>query len=457
MIRIDFDPEKLFKSASVYFLPPELRDAHSLAIKLRDQGDLLSQYLHGQLPTDTQNRLNQYDGSGVDADLLTILVDGLNLMLKSSNLFEKRRFAGLISKQRDVLIKGLNKLDLTGDNLAGFNRLLLEEGYRDELAKSQQAEWVGWTLLADAATDSVIDIQWESWKDQREQWKKNQTPDETPKPFPGFKPKLDDDVWKGFRDWLLENVFHNKCAYCETSFAGFIGDAEHFRPKGEVSVPLEDGGSQVVTVVDEDNNEIAHPGYFWLAYRWQNLLPSCHLCNRYGGKKTLFPVEGSHIAVMPLTIDEIDQLIYKMRKSKRADDIFFLEPRDLDARERPLLLHPYYDNPEEELYFEVGGKAAAWADCKKGAMSIRVYDLNEASKIRARDRGQREGLQHYFSKLSGATVDKREWVKVVNEIREEYYRGERPYAVAVFDYLHDRFEGTEMDPDVLVKDRRKTK
>ena len=122
-----------------------------------------------------------------------------------------------------------------------------------------------------------------------------------------------------------------------------------------------------------------------------------------------------------------------------------------------MLLHPYYEEPEEELYFEVGGRAAAWNDSKKGQMSIRVYNLNETSKVRARDRGQREGLQHYFAKLSGASVDKNVWVKVVEDIRDEYYDGERSYAVAVFDYLHDRLEGTEMDPDELWVGRRKRK
>src|SRR5437016_3845382 len=75
-------------------------------------------------------------------------------------------------------------------------------------------------MLAEASTDHVIDIQWENWKSQREEWKaqgKQGSP-------PEFRPKWDDDVWKGFRDWLLENVFHNKCAYCETSFVGFIGE-----------------------------------------------------------------------------------------------------------------------------------------------------------------------------------------------------------------------------------------
>jgi len=61
----------------------------------------------------------------------------------------------------------------------------------------------------------------------------------------------------------LEKLFNYKCAYCETpGFAGFSWSVEHFRPKGSVA---------------EDRS---HPGYYWLAYTWTNLYPSCVFCNQ---------------------------------------------------------------------------------------------------------------------------------------------------------------------------------
>lgn len=33
----------------------------------------------------------------------------------------------------------------------------------------------------------------------------------------------------------LEELFHRKCAYCETIIAGATWDVEHFRPKGRVA------------------------------------------------------------------------------------------------------------------------------------------------------------------------------------------------------------------------------
>ena len=55
----------------------------------------------------------------------------------------------------------------------------------------------------------------------------------------------------------LEKLFHFKCAYCESSIANQDWDVEHFRPKGRVA------------------EREKHTGYYWLAYEWTNLYPSC--------------------------------------------------------------------------------------------------------------------------------------------------------------------------------------
>ena len=62
----------------------------------------------------------------------------------------------------------------------------------------------------------------------------------------------------------LTVLFHGKCAYCESRYAGSQPmDVEHWRPKGKVETA---------------NGE--YPGYYWLAATWANLLPSCIDCNR---------------------------------------------------------------------------------------------------------------------------------------------------------------------------------
>ena len=68
---------------------------------------------------------------------------------------------------------------------------------------------------------------------------------------------------------------HRKCCYCESQFRGTsYGAVEHFRPKGAVRM-----GHGMPTL---------HPGYYWLAYVWENLLVSCEVCNT--NKGTLFPL-----------------------------------------------------------------------------------------------------------------------------------------------------------------------
>src|SRR5207248_2896103 len=53
------------------------------------------------------------------------------------------------------------------------------------------------------------------------------------------------------------------------------GDVEHFRPKG--------GYKQ------RETDELKRPGYYWLAYAWDNLFCSCQLCNQRF-KRNLFPL-----------------------------------------------------------------------------------------------------------------------------------------------------------------------
>ena len=66
-----------------------------------------------------------------------------------------------------------------------------------------------------------------------------------------------------------------KCCFCESKIGHISpGDIEHFRPKA--------GWVQ-------NNEKLNKPGYYWLAYKWDNLLLSCESCNRRN-KKNYFPL-----------------------------------------------------------------------------------------------------------------------------------------------------------------------
>lgn len=65
----------------------------------------------------------------------------------------------------------------------------------------------------------------------------------------------------------LKDDQYDKCCYCERDFTvNYHGDVEHFRPKG--------GYKQ------DYDGQLIQPGYYWLAYEWNNLYFACALCNQ---------------------------------------------------------------------------------------------------------------------------------------------------------------------------------
>ena len=92
---------------------------------------------------------------------------------------------------------------------------------------------------------------------------------------------------KRFKEWkdyykappvkkVLIKMHRSKCCYCERLFRD-PGElhVEHFRPKGGFRQDL-----------DQKHDEL--PGYYWLAYKWDNLFLSCFRCNLT--KSTRFPL-----------------------------------------------------------------------------------------------------------------------------------------------------------------------
>jgi uncharacterized protein (TIGR02646 family) len=159
-------------------------------------------------------------------------------------------------------------------------------------------------------------------------------------------------AYKRVRD-VLTSAFDDKCAYCETCIvAGQPTAVEHYRPKG---------------AIDTETERRRPPGYYWLACEWENLLPSCTRCNsaeeqdhadgtrRVSGKGMWFPLA-----------DE----------SKRAT------APDGEAGERPLLLHPYFDDPDSHLRFGEGGIVSGLT--REGRKTIEILGLNRDGLVKAR-------------------------------------------------------------------------
>lgn len=150
----------------------------------------------------------------------------------------------------------------------------------------------------------------------------------------------------------LHGSFHGKCAYCESLIAADQpGDIEHFRPKSKVT----DADNNPI-MVDTPNGRKPHPGYYWLAYDWKNLLPSCENCNRPSKSKS-------------------DGKLIGKGNQFPVKDFRAVNPGE-ESREEPLLIHPVLENPEEHLEVDETGIMKAKNESEKGKACIDILGLN---------------------------------------------------------------------------------
>ena len=185
----------------------------------------------------------------------------------------------------------------------------------------------------------------------------------------------------------LREAQHRKCCYCEGRSDAFAAlDVEHHRPKGAVRQ-------------DRDLKKL-FPGYYWLAYSWENLYLCCQVCNR-SCKKDLFPLEDP-----------------AARARSHRDDV---------SGENPLLLDPGGpDDPREHIRFR-----EEYADGLTGAgrTTIEVLDLNREALVDERLRWLKEirTLQHMVRMYAGSTEP--DHIALREDARRELARANLPEAI----------------------------
>jgi 5-methylcytosine-specific restriction endonuclease McrA len=160
------------------------------------------------------------------------------------------------------------------------------------------------------------------------------------------KPISISELYKSQKDAYWDVLYAGRCAYCERSVGNQHGDIDHYRPKGAVR----DEQRNVVTRTIK-GHERPHPGYYWLAYEWTNLILACQSCNQpmpgHWGKHDRFPVDGD-------------------RAWKPGDE----------ANEKPLLLHPAFDDPAEHI--ELDPLTGILRDTtERGRATIAIFGLNQ--------------------------------------------------------------------------------
>lgn len=199
---------------------------------------------------------------------------------------------------------------------------------------SSDADWQAWNEKVTAAMD-----------DLRANYK------------PGVDVVINDELYKAAMPFLLR-IFNDKCAYCEVTIVNNQpGDVEHYRPKGRV---CEEDGKKVVVL--RGGAEIEHPGYWWLAYSWANLLPACTDCNRrrrHGAERNAFG-KGDRFGIL----------------GSRA-----VHPEEPLVDEVPLLLDPTQPDFDPAKHFEFRSNGMLKPKTREAEYTCKLLGLNDREKL----------------------------------------------------------------------------
>lgn len=160
------------------------------------------------------------------------------------------------------------------------------------------------------------------------------------------------------KEQMMEDQ-HRKCAYCEQYKNGDFGCVEHYRPKGGYDL-----GS---------GTSLQQPGYYWLAYDWQNLLFSCSECNT-SYKRNHFPLV-----------------------NENAHDI---EHRNI-TNEEPAIINPVTTDPGDHIEFSefiIRPKIIDGQESIQGKTTIGVFRLNDRKDLKERRRNAWEAYNRELIK-----------------------------------------------------------
>ncbi|MEK7432398.1 MAG: retron system putative HNH endonuclease [Cyanobacteriota bacterium] len=171
----------------------------------------------------------------------------------------------------------------------------------------------------------------------------------------------------------LKDLYHNKCAYCESFLLNNI-TIEHYRPKKN--------------------------GYYWLGYEWSNLLPTCTTCNNSKGDK--FEISG-------IRIREPFKLNGKLDLNRcKADCDEFLN-------EKPLIIHPEIDEPKDFFYFDETGSIKPKDENLKAKKTIEILKLDNQSLLLKR----KKVIDDLFFSLESSSIRFLEYLSETNNIYTE--------------------------------------
>ena len=203
----------------------------------------------------------------------------------------------------------------------------------------------------------------------------------------------------------LEKLFHGKCAYCESQLEETGWNVEHYRPKGRVAESQD------------------HPGYYWLAYRWENLLPSCIPCNQRRQDKPSWddPIPGQ-------TQGKLDQFPIA-DETKRATG-----PEADLKQEQPLLFNPCINDFKAEFHYNQFGQILEENQSQRLKETIRICHLTR-SRLRKKRTLVIKRAAKFISTIRKYEQTQPEVAKEVRELFWDNLLGDNCYFAAVARYV----------------------
>jgi uncharacterized protein (TIGR02646 family) len=192
---------------------------------------------------------------------------------------------------------------------------------------------------------------------------------------------------------------HKKCCFCER-LIGNDGDVEHFRPKSAYT----------------QNKKLERPGYYWLAYDWDNLYLCCSACNQRQ-KKNLFPIADT-----------------KKRAHLHNNNI---------KLEQPLFINPGKDEPGGHIGFR-GEMPYAIRGNKEGKTTIENLglDRNILNDIRL-EHLQKMKIIYQLIQVAVEDLDNQELQKLAQQAKENLEHAvsdQGEFAAAMRASLNDGFD-----------------
>ena len=222
----------------------------------------------------------------------------------------------------------------------------------------------------------------------------------------------------------LRSLTKGKCAYCE-GIINAVGarEVEHYRPKGGIE------------------GLANHPGYWWLAHTWDNLLPACIDCNKS---------KRQYIVTADMTREQVEDLLLRRPSSsfgkKNQFDVKGVRASDgtsdLEA-EDPLLIDPTKKDPTQHLTWNFNTELTIIepkAGCAYGTYTIHVCALNRAELVLARlpalrpMRAIRTQILNRLENWKGQADELKEILETVG-VLSEFAKLDQPYSGMAAEFI----------------------